>query len=109
MYHRFAATAAETAFAVPLEKLVSGDSRKCQILWFSCTEYAGDLKLIIRQKTGIQIRDQVKMFLVNREEIDIIFIQIPDFSLQLTKAWKSHGLAVFFHKDLTLFIGEDVA
>ena len=109
MYHGFTAAAAETTFAVPLEKLVSGNSREGQILWFSCAEYACDLKLISGKKTGIQIRDQVKMFFVNREEIDIILIKMINFSFQFSKTWKSHGLAVFFHKDLAFFVGEDVA
>ena len=49
------------------------------------------------------------MLFVNGEEIDIIFIEIFNFSFQLSKAWKSHSLAILFHKDPALFIGENVA
>ena len=109
MYHRFAAAAAETALAVPLKELISGDSCESQILWLRCAENSCDLKLITRKETGVKIRDQIKMLFVNGEEIDIILIEIFNFSFQLSKAWKSHSLAIFFHKDLSFFIGEDVA
>lgn len=88
MYHRFAAATAETALAVPLKKLISGDSGKSQILRLCCTKNTDDLKLISGKKAGIQIRNQVKMLFINREEIDIIFIKIRKFSFQLSKAWK---------------------
>lgn len=47
-----------------------------------------DLKLITRKETGVKIRDQIKMLFVNGEEIDIILIEIFNFSFQLSKAWK---------------------
>ena len=109
VYHWLAAAAAETTLAVPLKELISGDSCESQILWLRCAENSCDLKLITRKETGVKIRDQIKMLFVNGEEIDIILIEIFNFSFQLSKAWKSHSLAIFFHKDLSFFIGEDVA
>ena len=74
MYHRFAAATAETALAVPLKELISGDSCKSQILRLCCAENSCDFKLITRKETGVKIRDQIKMLFVNGEEIEIILI-----------------------------------
>ena len=79
--HWFSTAAAEPALAVPLEKLMSCNSCKCQMLWMCSTQDTYILKFIVRKKCSIQMWNQVKALVINGEEVDIVHIKIIEPSL----------------------------
>ena len=74
MYHRLTTASTETAVTIPEPELISSDHCEREILWLYITEFTVFIKTIAWQQSSVQIRNQVKTFLVNREKINIIFI-----------------------------------
>ena len=74
--HQAPAAAAEPALAVPLEKLMSCNSCKCQMLWPGCPKISYILEFIIWKKGGIQFRDQIETLIIDRKQINILAVEI---------------------------------
>ena len=74
--HWFSTAAAEPALAVPLEKLMSCNSCKRQMLWPGCPKISYILEFIIWKKGGIQFRDQIETLIIDRKQINILAVEI---------------------------------
>ena len=74
--HWLSTAAAEPALAVPLEKLMSCNSCKCQILWPGRPKISYILEFVIWKKGGIQFRNQIETLIIDRKQINVLAVEI---------------------------------
>ena len=108
VFHWEPAASAETAVSVPEPELISGNRSKSKILWLYITKLSVFVEFIAWQQGSIQSRNQIKTFVIYREKIDIIFVQVAYVSFQFAETGKRYRIVciIFMKETLSVFISE---